>query len=294
MKKSNLFRVLCIVVTSVVLICVPESSFAAGGHGGGGGGGFHGGGGGGGFHGGGFGGGFHGGGFGGYHAGWGGAGGRGGWGGYGWRGGWGGYGGRGWGYPGWGYAGWGVGVGFGWGWGSYWAGYPYAYGYPYYPYYPYSYGNPYYPYYPYYGPAANAPADPDGYNRGNQDPHDNVERQNSSYRGPQGSPNVNNTPTMRFASHKTTGDTDSAKYWLSNYQQHTVPRQEVRNVIQALLAMPPEARRRQIESGRYRNFSPEEQELVSYVAQVSPREEPQKNVDGTKPATLRLASQQVQ
>jgi hypothetical protein len=278
MKKSNLFRVLCIVLTSVVLICVPESSFAAG-HGGGGGGGFHGGG-------------FGGGGFGGYHAGWGGAGGRGGWGGYGWRGGWGGYG-RGWGYPGWGYAGWGV--GFGWGWGSYWAGYPYAYGYPYYyPYYPYSYGYPYYPYYPYYGPAANAPADPDGYNGGNQYPHDNLERQNSSYREPQGSPSVNNTPTMRFVSHKTAGDTDSAKYWLSNYQQHTVPRQEVRNVIQALLAMPPEARRRQVESGRYRNFSPEEQELVNQVTQVSPRAEPQKNVDGTKPAALRLASQQVQ
>src|SRR5580704_9491737 len=281
MKKSNLFRVLCIVLTSVVLICVPESSFA----------GVHGGGGGGGFHGGGFGGGFHGGGFGGYHAGWGG---RGGWGGYGWRGGWGGYG-RGWGYPGWGYAGWGVGVGFGWGWGSYWAGYPYAYGYPYYyPYYPYSYGHPYYPYYPYYGPAANAPADPDGYNGGHQYPHDNLERQNSSYREPQGSPSVNSTPTMRFVSHKTPGDTDSAKYWLSNYQQHTIPRQEVRNVIQALLAMPPEARRRQIDSGRYRNFSPEEQELVNQVTQVSPRAEPQKNVDGTKPAALRLASQQVQ
>jgi hypothetical protein len=81
---------------------------------------------------------------------------------------------------------------------------------------------------------------------------------------------------------------------LTNYQQRTVPRQAVRNVIQALHAMPPEARRRQVESGRYRDFSPEEQELLKQVAQVSPRRQPQKNVDGTQPATLRLASQQVQ
>jgi len=269
MKKSSLLRLLCILVTSVVLICVPESSFAAGGHGGGGGG----------FHGGGFGGGFHGGGFGGYHGGWGGAGWHGGWGGYGWHGGWGGYGWRGWGYPGWG-----VGVGFGWGWGSYWAGYPYAYPYPYY--------YPYYPYYPYYGPNAYAPADPDRYNGGNRDPRDNSQQQNSSYPGPERSTSVNDRiPTRTFASHKTAGDAGSAKYWLSNYQQHMVPRQEVRNVIQALLAMPPEARRRQIESGRYRNFSPEEQEFLNQVAQVSPRGEPQNNADGTKPAGLRLASQ---
>jgi hypothetical protein len=35
MKKSSLLRVLCVLVTSVVLIGTPESSFAAGGHGGG-------------------------------------------------------------------------------------------------------------------------------------------------------------------------------------------------------------------------------------------------------------------
>jgi len=270
MKKSNLLRLLCILVTSAVLICLPESSFASGGHGGGGGGGFHGGG---------SGGGFRGGGFGGYHAGWGGGGWHGGWGGYGWRGGWGGYG-RGWGYPGWGV---GVGFGWGWGWGSYWAGYPYAYGYPYY--------YPYYPYYPYYGAPAYAPADPDRYNGGNGDPSDNSQRENSSYPRPERSPSVNGTSSMTFASHKTVGDTDSAKYWLLNYQQKTVPRQEVRNVIHALLAMPPEARRRQVESGRYRDFSPEERELLNHVAQVSPREEPQKNTDGTKAVTLRLASQ---
>lgn len=278
MKKSSLLRILCILVTSVVLICMPESSFAAGGHGGGGGG----------FHGGGFGGGFHGGGFGGYHGGWGGAGLRGGWGG-GWHGGWGGYGGRGWGYPGWGRGwGWGGGLGFGWGWGwgSYW-GYPYAYGYPY--------SYPYYPYYPYDGPYAYAPADRDRYNGGNRDPRDNSQQQNSSYPRPERSPGVDDKiPTVTFANHKTAGDTSSAKYWLSNYQQRTVPRQEVRNVIQALLAMPPEARRRQIESGRYQNFSPEEQDLLNQVAQASPRGEPQKNADGTKSPALWLASRQVQ
>jgi hypothetical protein len=289
MKKSSLFRILCVLVTSVVLICTPDSSFAAGGHGGGGGG-FHGGGGGG-FHG--AGGGFHGGGFGGYHGGWGGTGWRGG---YGWRGGWG-YGGRGWGYPGWGRGwgwgypgwGWGVGIGFGWGWGSYWGGYPYAYGYPY----PYSY-YPYYPYYPNYGPDASAPANPDRFSGGNRDPQDNSQQQDSAYPGPDKSTGINDQmPATKFVNHKTahktTDDTGSANYWLTNYQQHTVPRQQVRNVIQALLAMPPEARRRQVESGRYQNFSPEEQELLNQVAHVSPRE-PQKNVDETKPVLLRLTS----
>jgi hypothetical protein len=99
---------------------------------------------------------------------------------------------------------------------------------------------------------------------------------------------------VTFASRKTAGEADSADYWLTNYQQHTVPRQQVRNVIQAFHAMPPEARRRQIESGRYRNFSPEEQQLLSRAAQMSPRGQPQKNVDETKPAALTLASQKVQ
>jgi hypothetical protein len=49
----------------------------------------------------------------------------------------------------------------------------------------------------------------------------------------------------------------------------TVLRQEVRNVIEALQAMPPDARLRQIESGRYRNLSPQEQELLRRVAQAS-------------------------
>jgi hypothetical protein len=104
----------------------------------------------------------------------------------------------------------------------------------------------------------------------------------------------NQSTTTTVAIHKTVADVDSADYWLTNYQQPAVPRQAVRNVAQALLAMPPDARLRQIESGRYRNFSPEEQELLNQVAQVSPRGGPQKNADPTKPAMLRLASQHVQ
>ena len=49
----------------------------------------------------------------------------------------------------------------------------------------------------------------------------------------------------------------------------TTARPEVRNVIRALEAMPPEARRRQIESGRYRNLAPEEQDLLRRVALTS-------------------------
>jgi hypothetical protein len=39
-------------------------------------------------------------------------------------------------------------------------------------------------------------------------------------------------------------------------------RPAVRNAIRALRAMPPHARERQLSSGRYATFSPEEQELL--------------------------------
>jgi hypothetical protein len=241
--KNSLLRTFWVVVTTIVLICIPQCSFASGGHGGGGG--FHGGGGfgGGGFHGGGGfgGGGFHGG--GGWH----------GFGGYGFRGG---YGWHGRGYPGWGYGwGWGLGIGFGWGWGPYWGAYPYAYGYPYY--YP-----SYSPYYPYYGPYSCPPgADSDCY-RGQPEPHENPQRQNSS------APAQESSPGTSFL----TANAPRVPTTLANYRTgtalFTAQRQEVRNVIQALQAMPPDARQRQIESGRYSNFSPEEQELLERVAQT--------------------------
>ncbi|HXW89588.1 MAG TPA: hypothetical protein VEK33_03495 [Terriglobales bacterium] len=244
--RTPLFKSLCLLITTIALLCVPQASFAGSGHGGGGG--FHGGGGG-------FGGGFHGGGgwrsYGGigWRGGYGGVGWRGGYGGVGWRGG---YGWRGWGYPSWG---WGFRVGFGWGWGWYWPTYPYVYVYPYY--------YPYYPYYgPYYGPYGYPPQDP-GRDQGNRgDPRDNSLQQDSDPRHPVSSSDRDvvtiKAPTVptRFANYRTVTAIS------------TVPRQEVRNVIQALQAMPPDARRRQIESGRYRDFSPEEQELLRRVAQT--------------------------
>jgi hypothetical protein len=41
----------------------------------------------------------------------------------------------------------------------------------------------------------------------------------------------------------------------------------VRNAIQALRAMPPEARQRRLASGRYDDFSPEEQQLLISATQ---------------------------
>jgi hypothetical protein len=265
--STRLFRILSIVITSIVLVSIPQASFATG-RSGGGGGGFHGGGGGGGFHGGGggFGGGFHGG-MGGFHGGsggWHGAGAVGGWhGSPGWNGwghtGWGpGWGG--WGRPGWGWGGgWGFGVGIniGWGWG--WPAYPYAYGYPYY--------YPYYPNYPpYYGPYNYPPTPPPANpgDRGNSgDPRGNAWQQNSDAPAPALSPN-NNVVTIkapkvppRYTNYRTVAAVDAAQ------------RPEVRNVLRALQAMPPEARQRQIESGRYRNLAPEEQALIRRVALTS-------------------------
>jgi hypothetical protein len=43
-----------------------------------------------------------------------------------------------------------------------------------------------------------------------------------------------------------------------------------RNAIRALRAMPPEVRERQLNSGRYDNFSPEERELLNHASQPPP------------------------
>jgi hypothetical protein len=60
---------------------------------------------------------------------------------------------------------------------------------------------------------------------------------------------------MRLASYRSVDTTDA--------------RQPVRNVIQALRAMPPDARAREIESGRYSNLSPDEQDLVRQAAGIA-------------------------
>jgi hypothetical protein len=57
-----------------------------------------------------------------------------------------------------------------------------------------------------------------------------------------------------------------AKSDLASSVKQDVPsglRPVVRNAIQTLRAMPPEARQRRLASGRYDNFSPEERVLVS-------------------------------
>jgi hypothetical protein len=46
-------------------------------------------------------------------------------------------------------------------------------------------------------------------------------------------------------------------------------RQVVENVIRALRAMPPDARQRQIESDRFKNLWPKEQELVAWAVQLA-------------------------
>lgn len=282
MTKSTALRVLCAAVVIVTLALAPESLSARAG---GGGGGFHGGGGGS-FHGGGgygggahysgasrgsyYGGGYHGGGYygGGYHGG-----------GYYGHGGY-------YGYPRYGYGygyGWGVGIGFGigFGWGSYWGGYPY-YGYyaPYYPYYPYGYAYPYpYPYYyPQAGdPSSNqAPAPPaqgSNYVPGPPSAQQYSAPPQQQYGAPAEQSNIPMPPhsaatsavTIRNASY-----TSSARPASSTARQLPPMRPEVQNVIRALRAMPPDARVRQLDSGRYSNLTPQEIQFVRYAADLPP------------------------
>jgi len=254
MKKSTLLRVLWAVVAGIALTWAPKPVFAQhGGHGGGGG--FHGGGGYG-YGGGHFYGGYHGGGYYGWRGGY-----------YGWRGGY-----RG--YPRYGY-GWGFGIGFSWG--SYWPAYPYPYAYS-----PWWVAPYYYPYYaPYYVPSGY----PSPYNGSNDasppdsgsNSYDNSPVKHSSTPALGSSPNTNSVtsnvpvsaPTIPSYRVGVTGGTAS-NYRLvhSTMQQLPPPRREVQNVILALRAMPPDARQRQIDSGRYSNFSPEERELLNNAAQL--------------------------
>lgn len=269
-----------------------------GGHGGGGFGGSHGGGGS--FHGGGGFGGFHGGGgFGGFHGGSGFRGGnfggfRGGRGFNGFRGG------RGFGgfrgdrfFGGFGFPGYGYGLGFGFGFWPYWDSYPYLYGYS--PWW----GAPYpYPYdYP-YDSYSYGPYDGDRYYERDRD---RDRRCRPDYRHPDNGcddyspdrsrPNRDSAPTrpsnalMPESSSERNYVTSSSEDYrradsndpiasapaaASNYQLAysstkqlpSGPRPAVRNAIDALRAMPPNARQRQLDSGRYNSFSPEERELL--------------------------------
>ncbi|HZR67207.1 MAG TPA: hypothetical protein VFA85_18855, partial [Terriglobales bacterium] len=57
-----------------------------------------------------------------------------------------------------------------------------------------------------------------------------------------------------------------AEYRVSGVSNQMSP--AVRNVIAALRAMPPEARQRQVDSGRYNGFSREEQQLLIEASKI--------------------------
>jgi hypothetical protein len=288
MKNFIVLKAVSAAILCITLAVAPQSVVAQrGGHGGGGG--FHGGGGfagGGGYHGGG--GGYHGGGGfasggyrgvgyhgGGYHGGGYYGGGHGGYGG--WHGSYGGWGGGYWGYPG--YA-WGFGLSFGWGpyWGS---GYPYVYGYggawapAYYPY-CYSYSYPYcYSYVP------------SGYIASYAEPDNSSSNYASASYAPSraSAPAPRNTtvptsPTIKYASYRPPAASHGAgpaspiasSYRPVSRAEHQLRavRPEVQNVIRALRGMPPGAREREIDSGRYGNLSPQELRFVRYAADLPP------------------------
>jgi hypothetical protein len=264
MSKSITPRVLCAALLLATFVALPESLLAQrGGHGGG----FHGGGGfsgGGGPHGGGFSGGGHY--YGGYHGG----------GYYGRHGGYYGGGNGFWGYPGYGY-GWGFGISFGWG--PYWVPGPaYPYGYspvwsP--PYYPYYYPYPYY-YYS-YTPASYSSGSPDPNIQSSNDVRVELRPEQSSAPASKSIPNMNSV-TIRYAAYAPTSPglrthAASSDYKPGHSAAYKLPaplRPEVQNVIRALRGMPPGAREREIDSGRYTNLSPEELRLVKYAADLPP------------------------
>ena len=283
MRKSALFRIIGIIVAVLALGLLPCPAWAQRGGGHGGGGGFHGGGMGGGFHGGGAG--FHGGGsFLGAHSGY-----RGGryYGAYrggfrgganGWRAGWG----RpvGWGWPGryWGYPryGWGWGLGFGWPWWGWGWGYPSAY-----------YGYPWYGAYPYddnYDPSYSCPPGyscPDNGNGDPPSPNSGTNSRNSPAR-PSRAPAYGGAicttcgsddpvPTDPVASRSNapilsvdhlTATPSSYRVARATSQQNSSLTPDVRNAMRHLREMPPFARQREIETGRYSHFSPQKKELL--------------------------------
>jgi hypothetical protein len=286
MKKSILlFRVVSVLAAMIALSWSAQPMLAQrGGHGGGGG--FHGGGGGG-FHGGG-GGGFHGGaGFYAGHSGYGAGhyygGSRGGYfgrlGSYGW-------GGRGY---GWGGRYWGRGRGYGWGWG-FGFGWPYwnwGWGYPYADYNPWYYApDPYS--YPYYGPSDYSPGYPDPDN-GNDDPSpaDPNTRPQPNQNGPArswrppvpGAAANANSNLVAVAPRGPVLSVDRMSGTPSGYRgANSIPerftkeraaaqadptlRPEMQKALQRLRELPPFAREREIETGRYRQFSSEEKQIL--------------------------------
>ena len=162
--------------------------------------------------------------------------------------------GGGWGYPGWGWGGgWGFGFGFGY---PYWGYSPYAYGYPYY-------GYPSYPYYPYYGD--------NYYNDPPSDPQNNADpgqyRQPADYSSDAQYPRYSSgaaDPNYARVGYSTPKPATPAERKLA------AMRPGVRNVVVALQNMPPEARERQLQSGRYSNLSQKEVRVVRTAVNLPP------------------------
>lgn len=263
MMKSGFLRVLFAIVGIGALGWLPHTAFAQ--HGGRGGGvGFHSGGGGT-FRGGATGG-FHGGGGGRYgysgghsYVGYRGGGYYGGHRGYGWHGAY-------WGYPHYGY-GWGLSFGFGW---PYWGwGTPYGYGYSPWNYVP-------YPYYPYYCRPGYACLP-----HGNSDPPPATARPKFRHTPAHPSrPEEKSTPDTEDGSSKDAAmsqgsvlSSDRIRVMPGNYDRvahfttlgNTAVRHEVQSAMRALREMPQFARKREIETGRYSHFSPEERELLRSI-----------------------------
>jgi hypothetical protein len=269
MNRNILPKGVLALTISVALCVMPQGAVAQrGGHGSFGG--FHGGGVGG-FRGGAFGG-FHGGGFGGFRGS-----------GFGFRGpGFGGFRGgfgwRGWGYPGFGW-GWGINVGFGfpyWGWSypyydySPWWG-PYAYSYPY--------PGPYYDPDPRRDPCDYRYSDRCRDDRGTPENNTKPSDWNPAAK-PSNAPALGNSPQSdyrtsvtedyRLAMH-TQGALTGNSVTYADLKTLEVPlqlRPAVRNAVQALRAMPPDARERQLASGRYAGFSPAEKDLLRNLVQA--------------------------
>ena len=159
-----------------------------------------------------------------------------------------------WGYPRFGF-GWGFSIAFGWTPYSFWPVYPYWYGYgawvP----------SPYYRY--------DSSCD---YRY--QCSRDDNERCNSSGCAPvsRSVPRVPATRAPEMTPSPYSGveppDTNTAdeQYQIRTIGNHPTLRREVQNALQTLRGMPPGARRRWIDSGRYHNFSPEERELLKHVS----------------------------
>jgi hypothetical protein len=277
MKRIVFFKVFATTAVTLTLLATPQTSAAQRG-------GFHGGGGAMGFH---SGGGFRSGGFSGLRGGRGFGNFRGGFGGF--RGGRGFYGrglyGRGF-YGGFrGYRGFYPGFysGFGFGFWPYWGGYPYGYGYGWRAPDPYAYYSPYdYPDEDYGqrdGCRADDPCNRDGRGRDRRDCYDYRRKCSSPDNRPDARPDGGNAPAKpsseaapdgaRGGNYLTVSLSNSAEHVPSGDTNSLAMRPVVRNAIAVLRAMPSAARERQLKSGRYEAFSPEERELLARATQSS-------------------------